>query len=222
MPRSSRTCTFVVPAVVLIVGSAVAQQKTVTGSFGPSSPTWNRVFTLSSADADVTGCSYPAYDSEDDGQPYAVFPIAVTEPERLLATVVEEGTTLDDTALLLYCDPFAPADPEHNLIVHNHGFGADAAFEDFSEIDLVPGTIYELVLTTAVAGDFGTYEVELLSATAHFVPELAQASSAGVAAAALGLLAHRRRGRVHGASGDRAGDREPITRDDPHSASAPT
>ena len=185
MPRSSRTCRIVVPAMVLIAGSAVAQQKTVTGSLGPSSPTWNRIFTLGAGDADVEGCSYPAYDSEDDGQPYALFSVAVTQSERLLATL--EETTLDDPKLLLYCHPFDPGNPENNLIVHS----ASAAFEDFSEIDLVPGTIYDMVLTTDVPADFGSYQIELLSPTAHFVPEPAPA--VGMAAAIVGILMHRHR-----------------------------
>ena len=129
----------------------------IVGTIDASSPTWNRIY---GCNVDVN-CAASCYDSSTDGQYYAVFPITTTVSENLEAEVVAANTTLSDTVMTLYCDPFDPADPMANAIAYDDD-GAGYPYSGFYASDgiyLTSGVTYYLVLSTFSAGDMGDFEM---------------------------------------------------------------
>ena len=92
---------------------------------------------------------------------YAVFPITSSVSENLEVEVVAANTTLSDTVMTLYCDPFDPADPMANAIAYDDD-GAGYPYSGFYASDgiyLDAGVTYYLVLSTFSAGDMGDFEL---------------------------------------------------------------
>jgi hypothetical protein len=145
----------------------------VSGVLDGSSPTWDR--RVPDDGFRNLGCGLITNDSSNDGMGYAVFEIQVSEPEDLAVSVVAGGTTISDTILYLYCDPFDPLQPANNLIATADDIlpGQDllSAFTPARDIMLTPGQSYFLVLTGFTAEDLGTFELEITSPTAVFVSE---------------------------------------------------
>ena len=173
-------------AVGIGLASAAADAQTIrTGTFDAGSPTWDRPKDL--APVSPT-CQLAAEDATADGVSYAAFDLEVTEPENLEAEIVDAGTSeAFDPMLVLYCAPFDPLDPLANLVATNDDravLDALPAFTADRNIALEPGQTYTIVVTTFNPDDFGTWELALLSPTAHFVPE----PEAGGLAAALAIV----------------------------------
>ncbi|UCG33653.1 MAG: choice-of-anchor J domain-containing protein, partial [Phycisphaerales bacterium] len=128
----------------------------VIGALDSSSPTWNRVFGSS---VDLT-CNANVYDSSANGQYYAAIPIATTVSELLEAEFLQGGTTIGDTVLTLYCDPFDPANPMDNVIAYDDdgGYSLLSGFYASDGIFLDAGVQYWLVLSTFSAGVTGNYD----------------------------------------------------------------
>jgi hypothetical protein len=127
----------------------------VSGVLDGSSPTWDR--RVPDDGFRNLGCGLITNDSSNDGMGYAVFEIQVSEPEDLAVSVVAGGTTISDTILYLYCDPFDPLQPANNLIATADDIlpGQDllSAFTPARDIMLTPGQSYFLVLTGFTAED---------------------------------------------------------------------
>jgi hypothetical protein len=140
----------------------------VSGVLGASSPTFNRRLP---SDSVAPACNLSTVDSSLDGTPYAVFEVQVSAPENLALSVVAAGTTVSDTVVYLYCGPFDPSHPEANLVAIDDDDGGNAlsAFTAGDGIGLAPTQSYFLVLTSFVADDLGSFQIQLTSATAHFV-----------------------------------------------------
>jgi hypothetical protein len=192
LPRSA----LLLAAIVFTSAAAEAQPRIRIGTFDPTSPTWDRPKDLEPVSPT---CQLGAEDATADGVPYAAFDLEVTAPENLEAEIVDEGTSAAfDPMLLLYCAPFDPLDPLASLVATNDDRAALDALPAFTAdrgILLQPGQTYTIVVTTFDSGDYGTWELELLSPTAHFVPEPA---AGGLAAAlAIGIVTWTRgRGRA--------------------------
>jgi len=174
-------------AVVFTSLKANAQTQVRTGTFDAGSPTWNRP---KHVEAVSPTCELEALDANADGASYAAFDIEVTEPENLEAEIVDEGTSeAFDPMLVLYCAPFDPLQPLVNLVATNDDRAVLNALPIFTAdrgIALEPGQTYTIVVTTFNPGDFGTWELQLQSPTAHFVPE---PEGSVAAALAIGTIA---------------------------------
>jgi hypothetical protein len=68
---------------------------------------------------------------------------------------------LSDTVITLYCDPFDPMDPLHNIVAYDDdgGDGLYSAFFDTDGATMTAGDPYWLVLSTFSAGDTGDYDI---------------------------------------------------------------
>ena len=80
--------------------------------------------------------------------PYAAYQIAVTAEEDLEANIVLLGTTLADTVLVVYCDPFDPANPLQRVYGYDDddGEGFHAAFTAADGVTLDPGETYWITI----------------------------------------------------------------------------
>lgn len=156
-------------------GSATA---TITGRLDASSPTFDRRVAGSPA-MPATACDGVADDSASNGVPYAAFQIDVggTAPVAVEAAVVAGGTTLPDSVLYLYCDPFDAQDPGANLIFSDDDDGAGptgqlSAFTTADGVMLDPGQTYWLVISTfaAAGSEWGNFRIDVSGASLTVVP----------------------------------------------------
>lgn len=123
----------------------------ITGSLTENSPTWNRIYGGSVS----LDCASQVNDSSTDGQYFALFCITVSDDTPVEIIVDPAGTTLHDTVMALYCDPFDPADPSLNVVSYDDdgGDGLLSAFVAGDGITLTPGNQYFLVLSNFGVGD---------------------------------------------------------------------
>jgi hypothetical protein len=143
-------------------GLAAAEEKFVCnehiiGALDGSSPVYDRIY---GGSVDLT-CNSSVYDSGVDGQYYAAVPIATTVSENLEAEFLAAGTTIGDTVMTLYCDPFDPANPSVNVVSYDDD-GAGNLLSGFYASDgifLDAGVQYWLVLSTFSGGVTGSYDV---------------------------------------------------------------
>ena len=72
-------------------------------------------------------------------------------------------TTISDTVLTLYCDPFDPMAPALNVVAYDDddGMGTLSALTASDDIRLVPGREYWVVVSTYGAGMYGSFTVQL-------------------------------------------------------------
>jgi len=132
----------------------------LSGTLDSSSESYDRIFT-STFDAQ---CGATSTDSTvGNAVYYQQFHVEFTGPnigDALVVTVDAAGTTLDDTVLSLYCDPFDPQNPTANLVAFND----DTSGSRLSQLDLTGLTIgqeYRLVISTFAPGDVGTFRITL-------------------------------------------------------------
>jgi hypothetical protein len=135
-----------------------ASRIVLSGTLDANSPIWNRGF--NNVDAPDPTCAYPLSDSSD-GQSYDLFCITVTDENPIEIIVDAAATTLGDTHMELYCDPFDPNAPLDNAVFSDDddGDGLYSAFTLSDNLVLTPGQDYWLVLTTFSAGDFGDFSI---------------------------------------------------------------
>jgi hypothetical protein len=135
-----------------------ASRIVLSGTLDANSPTWGRGF--NNVDPPAPGCDFPLSDSSD-GQFYEVFCIEVTDQNPVEAIVDAAATTIGDTHMELYCDPFDPANPLENAVFSDDddGDGLFSAFLLEDNLVLSPGEQYWLVLTTFSPGDTGDFAI---------------------------------------------------------------
>lgn len=131
----------------------------LAGTFSASSPTYDRIYG-GAADA---GCGAPAWDSLNDGTPYDIFCVEVTDTGPIEIIVDPAVTNIADTVLTLYCDPFDPLAPAANVVAFDDddGVGTLSALSVSDDIHLVPGLSYWIVVSTYGAGMHGFFTVQL-------------------------------------------------------------
>jgi len=149
---------------------------TIDSVLDSNSPTWDRIFSPDVA----PNCGADSTPSgKGQGVPYAAFQIFVSQQEDLEAVIDLGGTTVRDTVMAVYCDPFDPATPMARLVAYDDDSGPgqlEAAFIAADGVTLSPGPpggpprIYYLVVSSFSPGDFGTFRVNLTSATVQVVP----------------------------------------------------
>jgi hypothetical protein len=139
---------------------------TYSGELTASSPVWDRVYLCDVS----TTCAATCSDSGNDGEYYEVIPIGVTAVENLECAVT--ASTISDTTMYVYCDPFDPANPLTNVVAWDDDDGAGnwSAFTAADGVTLQPGQTYYLVLSTFTPGVVGTFTIDFTSATVHVVP----------------------------------------------------
>ncbi len=161
--------------MVLAAGMAIADEKTpdtseftmdagtriqITGELGDASPIWDRSFGF--GDPAPTTCDFPFDASSITGQYYDFFCIESTDENPISIAVDPAGTTIGDTTLYLFCDPFDPSMPTSNGAYYDDdgGEGLLSAFLPGDNVILPPGTEYWLVISTFSAGDSGTFAID--------------------------------------------------------------
>jgi len=157
--------------VTLLSGT---RRATINGRLDGSSPKFDRRIADLPATPDLS-CNGVAGDSASNGVPYAMFRLEVSATENLEAVVQAAGTTLADSVLYLYCDPFDDQNPGANLIFSDDDDGGGpngqlSAFSVSDAIALTPGNQYWLVISTFSPGESGDFQIDLTSATVTAVP----------------------------------------------------
>lgn len=159
-------------ALVLVAGLAFANEKIaegdysiqnpsraeITGELDGSSPTWNRSF---GSGVPSPACAFPLTLSSNTGQYYDVICIQVTDQNPIEVEVTPTGTSIGDTTLHLFCDPFDAGNSTANAVYYNDdgGEGLLSAFTAANNVVLAPGATYWLVLSTFSGGATGTYRI---------------------------------------------------------------
>ncbi len=130
----------------------------ISGTLDQNSPTWNRAF--NNVDPPSAACDFPLTLSSA-GQYYDVFCITSTDDMPIEVIVDAAATTIGDTHMELYCDPFDPSDATANAKFSDDddGDGLMSAFTISDGLMLSPGVDYWLVLTTFSAGDMGDFTI---------------------------------------------------------------
>ena len=139
---------------------------TYSGELTSSSPLWDRVYLCNVSPTCAAACS----DSSQNGEYYEVIPIEVTATENLACAVT--ASTITDTTMFVYCDPFDPATPLVNVVAWDDDDGAGnwSTFTAADGVTLQPGQIYYLVLSSFTPAITGTFTIDFTSATVHVVP----------------------------------------------------
>jgi len=169
-----RERTIMGPRPAVSAGLRGVPTDSVTGTLDVSSQTWDRIVS-SSVDPGCNASSTPS--AFGVGVPYLRFPVIVSAGvSNFEVTIVAEGTTVVDTVLALYCDPFDPANPAMNLVAYNDDIDFDggnllSAFVFDDNIALGPGQ-YWIVVSTFAPGDFGDFQLDMLSTNGMFPVEL--------------------------------------------------
>lgn len=129
------------------------------GALNALSPIYDRIY---GSDVDVS-CGAPAMDSANNGMAFDIFCIEVTDGEPVEIIVDPALTTISDTVLTLYCDPFDPMAPTLNVVAYDDddGMGTLSALTASDDIRLVPGREYWVVVSTYGAGMYGSFTVHL-------------------------------------------------------------
>jgi hypothetical protein len=130
----------------------------LTGELTANSPTWTRAF--NNVTPPAPNCDFPLTLSAA-GVYYDAICITVTDQNPGEIIVDAAGTTIGDTHMELYCDPFDPNSPLENAVFSDDddGDGLMSAFTASDNLVLTPGNQYWLVLTTFSAGATGTYTI---------------------------------------------------------------
>jgi hypothetical protein len=130
----------------------------ITGELDGNSPTWNRSF---GGGVYSPECAFALTLSGNTGQYYDAICIEVTDQNPIEVEVTTDGTTIGDTTLHLFCDPFDASDSTLNAVFYDDDGGAGllSAFTLDDNIVLAPGATYWLVLSTFSQGAMGTYRI---------------------------------------------------------------
>jgi hypothetical protein len=147
----------------------------VTGSLSACSDHYNRI---ESANINAN-CGASSQDVVHNDMPYNAIKFTWAGTTQFTAEVQAGGTTLSDTVLSLYCDPFLPNVPAASLVAFDDDGGAEKGLSAFTAADnifLTAGQSYWLVVSTFrgdntslveseedTVGDFGDYRICLPS-----------------------------------------------------------
>ena len=165
---------MILALTVLVTGSAAASEKqadvrdvhavdggrvALAGTLDAGSPVYDRAFNNNPPAS--TTCSHPLTDAASDGQYYAVFCLEATDDQPVEILVNEAGTTIEDTFLALYCDPFDPLLPLASAVFtdDDDGVGMLSAITVSDNVVLNPSWQYFVVVTTYDAGATGDFSV---------------------------------------------------------------
>jgi hypothetical protein len=161
-----------------------------SGELTAASPRWDPIDALDPS-VDLT-CHRAVETGAATDAAYEAFEIRASAPALLQAEVVgTDDTTLTDTILALYCDPFDPLDPTAGLVAVDDDDGPLqlSRFRAGDGIALAPETTYWLVLSTYQADSYGRYELRIHDPRIAFVPEPRAEAAASCALLALRLVA---------------------------------
>jgi len=129
----------------------------ITGTLDENSPIWGRGF--NNVDPPDLSCNFPLTDSSD-GLFYDVFCVTGTDDNPVEIIVDAAATTIGDTHMELYCDPFDPMNPLEQAVFSDDDDG-DGLMSAFTLSDglVLSGGEYWLVLTTFSAGAMGDFVI---------------------------------------------------------------
>jgi hypothetical protein len=129
----------------------------IEGTLDANSPTWNRGY--NNVDPPDLSCNFPLSDSSD-GQYYDLFCITANDDNPVEIIVDAAATTIGDTHMELYCDPFDPANPLAGAVFSDDDDG-EGLYSAFTLEDglVLSGGDYWLVLTTFSPGDAGDFVI---------------------------------------------------------------
>ena len=135
---------------------ATTVRDTWTGSLTANSPVWDRIYGGSLS----LECASNVSDSSQDGEYFELFCVEVTDSNPIEIIMDPALTDITDTIIMLYCEPFDPANPAANVVSvdDDAGEGLLSAFLVADNITLTPGNTYWLVVSTfysATEGNFG-------------------------------------------------------------------
>lgn len=159
-------------ALMLVAGAAFAGEKEIdnqnalpnagsravlSGTLDDNSATYDRVFGGSVS----LECASEVVDSSSDGQHMELFCIQVSDSEAIEIIVDPELTTIGDTVMTLYCDPFDIADPSLNVVSYDDdgGDGLLSAFVVEDGITLTPGNTYFLLIAGYNSTHLGDFSI---------------------------------------------------------------
>ncbi len=159
-------------ALMLVAGAAMAGEKEIdnqnalpnagsravlSGTLDENSGTYDRAYGGSVS----LECASELVDSSSNGQHMEIFCIQVTDAEAIEIIVDPELTTITDTVMTLYCDPFDIADPTLNAVSYDDdgGDGLLSAFIVDDGITLTPGNTYYLVLAGYSSTHMGDFSI---------------------------------------------------------------
>jgi len=136
---------------------------TISGSLN-GAPTYDRIFT---SDVDPNCNATSTFSGSGVDVPYVVIEVHTENPggENMVCSVNAGGTTLTDTVISLYCDPFDPDNADQNLVAYDDdgGDGLFSAMESADGAFMEAGQSYFLVLSIfdplEIGG--GDYQVDL-------------------------------------------------------------
>jgi len=133
--------------------------QTFSGTLDGSSPVYDRI----SSTAVDANCGAPAFDSLNDGMAFDIQCIEVMDTNPIEIILDPGLTSISDTVLTLYCDPFDPLAPSLNVVAFDDddGVATLSALSVPDNIRLVPGLKYWVVVSTYGAGMYGNYTAQL-------------------------------------------------------------
>ncbi len=118
-------------------------------------PTYDRIFT---SDVDP-GCNATStFSGSGVGVQYMSIAVHTTvASENMIAALNAGGTTISDTVLSLYCEPFDPANADLNLVAYDDdgGSGLLSAFDGSEGATVTSGNTYYLVVSLFSPGSIG-------------------------------------------------------------------
>jgi hypothetical protein len=93
---------------------------------------------------------------------YAVHCFEVTDETPIQLILNDGGSSIEDTFLTLYCEPFDPLLPSDGVIIadDDDGDGLLSAVTLDDNVHLVPGSQYLIVISTFGNGTTGTYRID--------------------------------------------------------------
>lgn len=133
--------------------------QTFSGTLDGNSPTYDRIYGTT-VDAN---CGAPVFDSLNNGMAFDIQCVEVMDTNPIEIILAPGLTTISDTALTLYCEPFDPLAPALNVVAFDDddGMATLSALSVSDDIRLVPGQPYWVVVSTYGAGMHGNYAVQL-------------------------------------------------------------
>lgn len=144
-------------ALMMRAEGAPVCNETIPGVLAPQSPHWDRVIYY---DEPVLNCEAISTDSGNNDMAYEAIPI--TSPTGgLLTAEITENSSVIDTFIYLYCEPFDPLNPSANLLAADDdgGVGSLSMFAASDGINLAPDTTYHLIVSTFTTSTYGSYEL---------------------------------------------------------------
>lgn len=131
----------------------------ISGTLTTSSPIYNRVLT---GGPSLVCNANPGLSAVGTAVYYAVHCFVVTDQNPITMILNDAGSSITDTFLTLYCEPFDPLLPRANVIIadDDDGDGFLSAVTLSDNVHLTPGTQYTIVLSTFNNGTIGTYQID--------------------------------------------------------------